>query len=248
MATTTPDVVEFHLNKRNFGEISKDEDTIGRFMADQEFEKIRKPVTADTFATWFLDWQDRNSLSVKKARPSPGTSSSSSTVTPAQAAKEGKAAEKAAKAKKTALLKGLIQSCKSNLKKHNWYASGCHNDVAAEVVMTLDEFNAIFQDVGTVDPTKKPSKTITTKNLSSADCLAVLGAPALEMKVLTKSVARTFQKSYSTGQAKAYIASAALSYSTGTQTLKAKFTIFCRGAEDYVAFGGFGHRFEAGDY
>ena len=106
--------------------------------AESEWNKIEKPVTLETFSAWFSKYQAESNAKA----PRLGVSSSASALP------QSMAPAKIDKARKTALLKGIISSMKANMTKKVWHDVGSVNDVAAETVMCkLSVDNVHLEDV-----------------------------------------------------------------------------------------------------
>ena len=134
------------------------------------------------------------------------------------------------KAKRAALVKGLLTSLKAAAKAKRWHR-GDDETLTCSVVLDAADFGALMSGAGVALPAAS-SGVVTAVVLSSAQLSTLLG-PALEaVKVPTWSRPRAFCKSGKSGDATLTFAGAEGKYSRGTSTLTLKCAAHAPGGYD----------------
>lgn len=173
------------------------------------------PVTQATFLAWYATDNKKTKKRAASTSPKPAAKKQQQGVLPGVGASE----PTLTKGKRTALLKAITSSLKTNIKakKTKWHA-GDHDVKAGTAVMDPNEFVALFPGVSMT------KKGVTTSfSLSREVITDIIGD--LKLSVPTFSQPRSFQKGYKTGSQSVSLHSAEGKYSTGTSTLTLKFSL-----------------------
>ena len=219
--------------------------TKGKPSADDEglkaWQTLTKsgPVTQATFLAWYATHNKKTTRKRSASTSKPAAKKQKQGVLPG-AADASSVPATLTKGKRTALLKAMTTSLKTNIKakKTKWHM-GDHDHKAGTAVMDPNEFAALFPDV-----TKTKKGVTTSFSLSSDDITNTFGD--LKLSVPTFSQPRSFQKGYKTGSQKVRLHSAEGKYSTGTSTVTLKFSLSIGGG--YSSYGWGGSDNEDGDY
>jgi len=164
----------------------------------------------------------------------PGASAPPAAAAAAGAAGGASVSSAAFKAKRTALVKGLLTSLKAAAKAKRWHR-GDDETLTCSVVLDAADFGSLVAGAGVTLPAAS-SGVVTAFTLSSAQLSALLGAALEAVKVPTWSRPRAFSKSVKSGDATPTFAGAEGKYSRGTSTLTLKCAAHAPGG--YDCFGG----------
>jgi hypothetical protein len=100
------------------------------------------------------------------------------------------------------------------------------NEVKAEVSVSMNEFESLFNDHGTLtQPTKdnNPKSTVYIKELKKADIENIFGDMVKKLKVQTYNKPKMFEKQVKMGTKPLTVNGATINYSSKTLNLKIKF-------------------------
>ena len=148
---------------------------------------------------------------------------------PAAGGAAGSAPSSAFKAKRTALVKGLLTSLKAAAKAKRWHRSDSET-LTCSVVLDAADFGALMSGAGVALPAA--SGVVTAFALSAPQLAALLGAALEAVKVPCWSRPRAFCKSVKSGDATLTFAGAEGKYSRGTSTLTLKCAAHAPGGYD----------------
>mmetsp|Transcript_10713 Transcript_10713/g.23727 ORF Transcript_10713/g.23727 Transcript_10713/m.23727 type:complete len:265 (-) Transcript_10713:225-1019(-) len=178
------------------------------------------PVTQATFLAWYAT---HNKKTTKKRAASTSTSKPAAKKQRVLPGADASESTTLTKGKRTALLKAITSSLKTNIKakKTKWH-KGDRDVKAGTAVMDANEFVALFPNV----PMTK--KGVTTSFSLTGEVIADTFGD-LKLSVPTFSQPRSFQKGYKTGSQKVSLHSADGKYSTGTSTVTLKFSLSIAG-------------------
>jgi hypothetical protein len=185
---------------------------------------IAKPVTEESFVAWYCATHSKKRPSVEPSQQptkKPAQTLIFGASAPAAAAAVP-VATKPAKGKRTALLKGMVQSLKAAAKAKRWHM-GDVETLTGSVVMDTADFTSLVAGI----PTTVQSSVVTTVALNQAQLIDTFGDALGKINVQTWSHPRAFAKSWKTGTATLAFRSADGKYSRGTSTLTLKFEAVC---------------------
>jgi hypothetical protein len=157
---------------------------------------IAKPVTEESFTTWYCATQQKPAAAKRPAAtPATGPAAKKQSVLPGIAT-PGMPQSALSQAKRTALLKGVVTSLKAAIKgKGKWHA-GDSETLSGSTVCDATEFAALFPGVALTSS----GGVLTTFKLSREDLESAFGS-TLKATVATYNRPRSFAKSYKTGSA-----------------------------------------------
>jgi len=191
--------------------------------AREAWAAISKPVTEETFVTWYCANHNRKS---QKRAVDQVDNPSSAPVQKRQATSTASLA--LPKGKKTALLKGIVAGLKKGVKAKKWHCGDSETIINTTVCDSL-EFPALFPDASF----SSSGGLVTTFSLNTEMLKSAFGNLITGIKVQTFNRPRSFQKSYKTGSQEVTLSSAECKYSKGTSNLTLKFSVTCGGGHDY---------------
>lgn len=130
------------------------------------------------------------------------------------------------KAVRSARLKSVISSLKTNLKTHKFYAWPNNRavDCNAELSLSPEEFAELFSAAGTLIPSEKKTSKVTRMEFSSEALTALFGTPKISAP--TYSLPRAFAKQKKMGSESISLITAKVDFSQNLN--KAKFVFTCK--------------------
>lgn len=214
--------------------------------AREAWAAIEKPVTEASFVRWYC--ANHNLKSAKRAaEPGVGAGAAGAappakkaatqarlpgaSAPPAAAAGSGAAggASSLPKAKRSALVKGLLTSLKAAAKAKRWHR-GDDETLTCSVVMDAADFSSLKSGEGVALPAS--SGVVTAFVLTGPKLAAMMGSGLEAVKVPCWSHPRAFCKSMKAGDATLSFAGAEGKYSRGTSTLTLKCAAHAPGGYD----------------
>ena len=155
---------------------------------------IAKPVTEESFVTWYCATQKKPAAGKRAAEtPVTGPAAKKQSLLPG-AAMPGMPQSALSQAKRTAFLKGVVTSLKAAIKgKGKWHA-GDSETLSGSTVCDAAEFSALFPGVALTSS----GGVLTTFKLGREDLERAFGS-SLKATVATYNRPRSFAKSFKTG-------------------------------------------------